>query len=243
MLDRRTATNEWLDLTTSGLAALAREDIGEAAELWLGTAGLEHHAVLPEPQKAAALNNAGVAHLINADPHEALACFKQARRHWAKAEKALEAEPMDAPAANSVFHLQLAMQHHDAFARLRREQSVRLCRTARAVTCFNRFTAMRGSIREEHLALLASALSETLGPRCAQLEIVAAHANSGARAACAAHAPYQHQLRSVMQLRERHPAAFVGDIEFAARLAVLVHPALIGAPAGTQCNEPTSEKD
>lgn len=243
MLDRRSAAEEWLDLTTSGLAALAREDVGEAAALWLRTADRAHDGVLSEPQKAAALNNAGVAHLINADMREALTCFGQARHHWASAERSLETVPAEAPVANSVFHLQLAMHHHDAFARIRRDQSARLCRIARAITAFNRSAGIPASPRKQHLALLASALSEALGPQCAQLEILAAHANDGTPAAAPTHAPYQHQLRSVMQLRERHSAPAGDDIEVAVRLAVLIHPALHSALADTQCNEPTLEKD
>lgn len=225
MPTRQSPAEEWFALTTSGLDALARDSAREAAALWIKAAGIALGDGLSKAQKAAAQNNAGVAHLINAEERGALICFKQARLHWAHAQRLLHAEPPVAAAASSVFHLRLAMEHHDTFAKLRQKRSVRFCRMARAITALNRCNAVPAAPRKAHLTLLATVLSDMLGSRCAPLDILAEYALSAA-ATSASTAAYRQQLLSVMHLRERQSPASGGGIELAARLTVLMSPQL-----------------
>lgn len=230
MPSRKDPAEDWFRLTTSGLSALACGEIREAAGCWLGAGDLAREGGLSGPQMAAAYNNAGVAHLIQGRRCEALGGFTQARLRWVRSQQSLKAAPLEAPGATSVYHLQLAMDHHDAFAQLSQERVGRFCAMARATTALNRCNAIPVTPRKAHLTFLANTLADTLGPRGAALDILAEYDATSEPAASSA--IYQRQLDSITELRARQSAGASSDIELAARLTVLARPAWRSAVGG-----------
>jgi hypothetical protein len=223
---------EWLNLTRAGLEALAQADQREAAALWVRAAAVASRSDISQPRRAAAQNNAGVSHLICSQGHEARRAFFRARRHWANARSGLRAEPPLAGAGSSVFHLQLTMHHHDAFAGLQRRRSERHCRAAHGIVVLNACQAAGARPGKHDLDALAGHLADAFGPRCAELAVLADYGAGAATRALPTPSPYQEKSRKAMRL-DAAPASpgLAGEIELAARLTLLLHPALRCAPA------------
>lgn len=235
-----------IDLTSSGLAALVRGDLRAATASWIDAADLPREEAreepCPEALSAAIKNNAGVAHLINGHSSEALASLAQAQRHWTNALRALRTKALQAPGANSVFHLQLAIKHHDTYAQLRHDRSARACKTGRAITALNRSMVLApAALSPQRRAAISVAVSDTLGPRCAELEVISDR-ETATPSPDRVPALSQRKLDSIQYFAARQSAASGDDVELAVRLAVLIHPTLRFALA-PQGHHPHVEKD
>jgi hypothetical protein len=219
--------SEWLNLTKAGLEALAQGDQREAAALWFRAATVARRSDISEPRQAAAQNNAGVSHLICSRGHEARRAFCRARRHWASARSSLRTEPPLAGAASSVFHLQLTMHHHDAFAGLQRRRSECHCRAGHGIVVLNACQAAGARPGKHDLDALAGDLADAFGPRCVEMAVLADYRAGAATRALPTPSPYQEKSRKVKRLH-KEPASpgLAGEIELAARLTLLLHPAL-----------------
>ena len=227
MQDRKTDSEAWFGLTTEGLSALASGDVRTASSAWSAASDLAEQSDLSAPRKAAAQNNAGVVHLLNSRGREARRSFAQARRHWAHARRSLQAEPLAVPGASSVFHLRLAMQHHDRFAQMHRERTIGLCRLARAITALNRSVATARDCRGRALAALASEVSGAFGGQCAELAILSSWTQPSDHGVALGKL-YHQKADTVARLGRGDASSEIGkEIELAARLTVLMHPALL----------------
>jgi len=215
-----------IGLTSAGLSALAEGDLRAAADSWIGAVDLAREETLPGALSAAVHNNAGAAYLIEARSGEALQHLQQARQHWINSLHALHAEPPQASGTNSVFHLQLAIKHHDTYAQLERDRRVRLCKAARTMTALNHSLVRAPKrLRAQHRAIIAAALSDAFGPRCPEIDTIA-HGDAASMSADLVPALYQRKLDSLQGFAERQSATSANVIELAARLTILIHPIL-----------------
>lgn len=240
MQGRHASRARCIDLTCAGLSALVDGDLRAATAAWIGAVDLAPEETLPEALSAALHNNAGVAYLIEARPREALHSLQRARRHWFASLRALHVQPPQAPAANSVFHLQLAIKHHDAYAQLKRDRRMRLCKTACVMTALNRGLVRSPiALSARRRAVIATALSDALGSRCPELDMIADC--DSATSTQQVPALYQRKLDGIEDFARRQSAASANEIELAARLTILIHPTLRCGPA-PQGHHPFAEK-
>ena len=140
-------------------------------------------------------------------------------------------EHADVPLAGrgSVFHLRLAMQHHDAFAQLKRQPLLDLCTAGSAITSCNSALARAPTERAADHRDLIALITATLGPDCAEVQLLShwtAPDGSAVRAAYRAKADALAQSAARFDVDSRDPR---GELKCALQMTVLLHPSLLSA--------------
>lgn len=222
---------EWVETTAAAFAALADGKPHEAAEGWLHAAR-QIETLACAPLSAAAQNNAGAALLLRSAWSMAAGCFERAGELWKECRD--HTDGADLPiTGSSVFHLRLAMKHHDSFTALRRQRYLNLCAGAQAIVRFNAHLE-DASIAEAactHPSTIAT-LSSAFGPECVEIRILRDCTAEAPGAALAPQVAAAYRDKA-MKLTESplHATTDVEhywtDIERAARMTVLLHPGLL----------------
>lgn len=223
-----------LRATASAFTALAGKRPQLAAELWLQAAESITQAAPSEPLRAAAHNNAGVAYLLREEPRDAAEQFALAQRLWDRSRAHVERSDIPIASRSSVFHLQLAMQHHDRFETLRRQRHLTTCAAAHAITHFN--VQHAGVTGEDRHAVdadqpMIDVLSSAFGPDCAEIRLL----RQGARMRDVL--PPDKALEAYRNkadlLAKRQPRSYVvaepfcDDLDRAAQMTALLHRGLL----------------
>jgi hypothetical protein len=223
-----------MQASVNALSALGKNRPHEAAEAWLGLAGRVHSEDVSEPLLASAYNNAGVACCLMSNPGDAVTHFAHAEDLWRQCRAHIAT--MDVPIAgrSSVFHLRLAMQHHDAFASLKRERLLHLVAAAQAITTYNAQNShapARGISGSPDVdPTMIDALSTAFGRGCAEARLIReTDLDDNVRSAYRSKA--ESLARRSEALRIGAPG-FVGDLECAAQITTLLHPSLLTRAPG-----------
>jgi hypothetical protein len=212
-----------LQQVVNALAALANKLPQQAAEAWLGYAVTVPSEDTLEPMRAAQDNNSGVACCLMSNMRDAATHFARAQDEWRNVRAHVEA--MDVPVAgrSSVFHLRLAIDHHDAFASLKRERLLALISAAQAITAYN----ARLNLHHENWCDpdMIDALSTAFGPECAEVRLLREGLSPEAVRAC-----YRSKAEALARRAEAlHLSGngYAADVERAALITILLHPSLL----------------
>ncbi len=201
----------------NGFIALGNGDANAAAHLWLEALV---HAPDSAPLRGAVHNNAGVAFFIGAKTGEAAEQFAQAEQFWRQALEEIAALDVPIGSRSSVFHLRLAMDHQEALTELRRRRLLEACAAAQAITRHNA-RLMLGEPAEHPAAAQVDVLATAFGAECAEVQLLRQSASS---------ADVRAAYRRKAELVENGApvrAGFSGELECAARLTALLHPAVL----------------
>lgn len=231
---KETDLEGWVETTAAAFAALADGKPHEAAEGWLRAARqIEAHACVP--LSASAQNNAGAAFLLRSAPQMAAGCFERAAQLWNQCRNHIDGADLPI-AGSSVFHLRLAMTHHESFTTLRRNRYLNLCAGAQAIVRSNArlaSTPLRvGSDASGTDRSTIASLSSAFGPECAEIRILLDCAANAPGAAPAPHvvAAYRDKAKRLTEspLRANTEVEhYWANVERAARMSVLLHPGLL----------------
>lgn len=206
----------------NGFIALGNGDAIAAAQLWL-------EALLREPDsaplRAAVHNNAGVAFFIGSKAAEAARQFAQAEQSWSQSLEGIASLDVPIGSRSSVFHLRLAMDHQEAFTALRRRRLLEACAAAQAITRLNARLVL-GEPAKYAAANDAEALSAAFGPECPELQLLRADMSSADVGAA-----YRRKAEQLVENVTPARPGFTGELECAARLTALLHPALLASRA------------
>jgi hypothetical protein len=239
-----TSLEIWERHTSAGFRALSCRRWREAADEWLRSHDDVRTAETWDARQAAAMNNMGVACLLEARWAAAERYFDMAREAWAQARARIPQLEIPVTGRSSVFHFRLATRHHEAFADSRRRRCAALCTAASAITDFNagltRHAAGRSSPSSEATSAIVHALVDAFGPRCPELKLIGESDNSVAGAAdttpadaAQTDAIYAEKALRAHELQARSmAAAFSADyrrLEMATNLTALLSPRLLGA--------------
>ncbi|MFN3623050.1 MAG: hypothetical protein ACK4TP_03225 [Hyphomicrobium sp.] len=232
---------EWIQSSAKAFAALAEGRMPMAAELWLRAAEQIALAHASAPLRAAAHNNAGVAFLLRSQVREAADHFSEATRLWGRAYAHVESLDVPIAGRSSVFHLRLAMQHHEAFAELRRRRFLDVCIAARTITQYN---AQLGGLdsRGDRDALEADqsiigVIAAALGPECAEVHLLREEDVAQSAAVRAAYRSKADRLMRRVAGSYVHAAGYRADLDCAAQLTALLHPTLLPATPALERGE------
>jgi hypothetical protein len=232
----RLSLEDLRDSTVAGLRAFAGGRLHEAAESWLHAAESIDGACRQEALLAAAENNVGVAYLLNSDPQRATEHFARAARLWDQSRSYIEsAEPE--LASSSVFHLRLAMEHHEAFAALRRGRYLDLCDAGTKIAEFNVAAASVKTVSALADAdqRLIEILSSAFGPNCAEVRILRSAGSDG----LAAYSDKAARLAEWPARSYLDAGQHLANVELAAHMSVLLHPRVLPPTI----REPGSDND
>ncbi|MTD94391.1 hypothetical protein GIW81_08595 [Hyphomicrobium sp. xq] len=231
--------DDWMGITAAGFAAMAEGRLDDAAKQWQQAAREVGREGASDPLGAASYNNAGVAHLLASDAHRAQEKFCEAERLWGKSRAQIESAEIPIAGRSSVFHLRLAMEHHEAFAALRRRKHTLICAAACAITKFN--ARLAHSVADGTLGnakadqSLIPTLSAAFGPSCVEIMILRdALADGDSSPTTATFAAYRAKGA---RLAEPSTHTYVdsdricADLDCAAQLTALMHPGLLSAPS------------
>lgn len=224
---------DWIGRTVLGFAALAAGRPALASRHWLRALSETERDGAPDPLRAAAQNNAGVAYLLTSRIGQAREKFTAAERLWAKTAAHIEAADLPLAGRSSAFHLHLAMHHQEAFAALPRQRYASMCAAALTITKLNAHLALRASggrrklDAADHGAI--AALSEAFGERCAEIAILqdAFDDATGGTATSRGYAAYQAKSAYPNARQPRNESGLGADVHAAAHLTALVHPGLL----------------
>ena len=211
--------------TVDALIALADGRPNAALHLWLQSTPAE---AADTPIKAAAHNNVGIAALIAGTPQLATAQLETAQQLWTDISTGIERSDIPLAGHGSVFHLRLAMQHQDAFTRLKRQPLLRLCALGHAISNCNATLAHAPESTATHYDLIAL-LTDTLGPDCPELQLLSrwtAPDCEAVRAAYRAKAETLAQSLARLDGDSRDPRS---ELKCAVQMTVLLHPSLLPA--------------
>lgn len=239
--------DECLARAASGFAAIAQNRIEAASLHWLEAVSIAEREALPDPLRAVAHNNAGVARLLRSELNGARVCFVKAEGLWRSTSVQVANADVSLAGRSSAFHLRLAARHQEAFAALRRQRYVRMCVAAVAITKFNTRWTLQGDVEQGWIdpgeSHLIASLSDAFGPRCADIAIVR-EAIENLDGAVSHRIRTAYQAKSAYSIPQPHAGsegdAFCTDVAAAAQLAALMHPGLLPArPRGRQSFEGT----
>ena len=229
--------DDWAKRTVSAFAALAESRLEDAARLWLQAALHAEREDASVPLRAAAQNNAGLACLLASDRPMAAAKLAEAERLWSQSRTLIETAEVPIAGRSSVFHLRLAMEHHEAFAVLRRRKHALICTAASAITKFNARLAhsvadgTRGNAEADQK--LIPTLSAAFGPSCAEIMILQdASAEGDGAPSALTFAAYRAKGAHLAKHRARtyvDADRLCADLDCAAQLTALMHPSLVSA--------------
>jgi len=221
----------WTRDMAAAFAAMAEGHFAEAAEQWLQVANDTQHAEASEPLRAAAQNNAGVAHILLCDLRAARIGFEKAATSWARTRRALDAAEVAMPGRSSVFHLRLAMRHTKSFEALGRRRYELLCATAAAITRHNKDIAAGKPLDIGANDDLLTGCLETFGPGSPEAAILrdARVTSVGVIALATMYAGFRTRAAQLLEACDvNHPQNrnFLVDLEHAVSLTAIVHPGL-----------------
>jgi hypothetical protein len=126
--------NRWLASTLSAASAAKTSRAHLAPLLWQKAHAFSLQLSANDPRRAAALHNAGFAHLILGDRQTSLELFSAAHQQWQSAEAWLRSTDVPLAGHSSSFHLLLASKNSEALLRLRHGTYLRLCDGAASIT-------------------------------------------------------------------------------------------------------------
>ena len=225
-----------MGITAAGFAAMAEGRLDDAAKQWQQAAREIAREGASDPLGAASYNNAGVADLLASETHKAHEKFCEAERLWGRSRAQIESVEIPIAGRSSVFHLRLAMEHHEAFAALRRRKHALICAAASAITRFNARLARSvadGTLGAEADQNLIPTLSAAFGPSCVEIMILRdASAGGDGLPSAATFAAYR---ANGARLAETPTHTYVdadricADLDCAAQLTALMHPGLVSA--------------
>jgi hypothetical protein len=225
---------EWESKFFAGFEALVRGHRREAAECWIRARATAASMQQSDPRAAAAENNCAVGHLLLSPACDVGSVFNGALTRWELVRRHALAMEVPVVGASSVFHLKLAMSHHDAFRETRRQYYVRLCEAAMAITSFNarllggevRCDPSRHSVDDATITRLAAAF----GDRCPEISIIRKFEGSQ-RSDVPPFAEYRGKVERIRNLQVPSlSGSFSVDcrnLELAAHLTVLLDPTLL----------------
>jgi hypothetical protein len=229
--------DDWIGITATGFAAMAEGRLADAARQWQQAAREVAREGASDPLGAASYNNAGVAHLLASETHKAQEKFCEAERLWGRSRAQIEIAEVPIAGRSSVFHLRLAMEHHEAFTALRRRKHALICAAACAITKFNARLAQTvadgtlGNAKADQS--LIPTLSAAFGPSCVEIMILRdALADGDGSPTTATFAAYRAKGA---RLAEPSTHTYVdadricADLDCAAQLTALMHPGLVSA--------------
>jgi hypothetical protein len=218
-----------LQVVVNALAALGNKLPQQAAEAWLGYAAATRSDDVSAPMRAAQDNNAGVACCLMSNTRDAATHFARAQEEWRHVRAHVEAMDVPVTGRSSVFHLRLAIEHHDAFATLKRERLLALIAAAQAITAYNAQCARETAhkIHGEHAGEqdMIHALSTAFGPECAEVRLLREAESADAIRAC-----YRGKAEALARRAEALHVSGTGypaDVERAALITTLLHPSLL----------------
>lgn len=226
----------WERHTQAGFHALSLGLWREAADEWLKSLGEVQTAETSDARRAAAMNNSGVASLLESRWSDAKAYFDEARQAWTQVQLHIPELEVPVVGRSSSFHFRLATRHQDAFAASRRQRCAVLCRAASAITDFNAELALQATGRSspscEDMSPTTRALVDAFGPRCPELLLIAESDGSTAgRSEFSAAALYGEKAQRVFELLARSmSAALSADyrrLEMATNLTALLSARLL----------------
>lgn len=218
---------DWGKSTVAGFLALADGRTLEAAAHWLYAAQRADFAAAREPLSAAVHNNAGVALLLASNTSDAAERFARATEHWSRTHALIEAADLPIT-SSSVFHIRLAIEHHETFANVRRRRYLDLCAAAQAATQFNANLASGRTARADRG--IVQLWSAAFGPACPEVRILRQAEGDGAQLSTVALAAYRDKATGLAQgtmqsyIDTEH---FWADVECAVRTTALLHPGLL----------------
>jgi hypothetical protein len=233
----------WERHTQAGFHALSLGRWREASDEWLKSLDEVQTAETSDARRPAALNNSGVASLLESRWSDAKAYFDEARQAWTQVQLHIPELEVPVVGRSSSFHFRLATRHQDAFAASRRQRCAVLCRAALAITDFNAELALdatgRSSPSFENASLVKRALVDAFGPRCPELQLIAESEGSIDGRSMAGHsefsaaALYGEKAQRVFELLARSmSAALSADyrrLEMATNLTALLSARLLPA--------------
>ncbi len=127
----------WEAPTLRGFSAWRHGSISDAILAWT----CAHDAIADfadsDARRAAALNNAACAMLLDAKRSEAARLIDEASKQWTHSRRALATAAQPLTGRGSVFHIQLAARNGDAFAERHRHDLQVICDAGQAITAFN----------------------------------------------------------------------------------------------------------
>jgi len=149
---------------------------------------------------------------------------------WTQSRSDIERSDVPLAGSGSVFHLRLAMQHQDAFTQLKRQPLLDLCAAGNAISACNSTLAHAPKSTTTHHGLSAL-LADTLGPDCAELQLLSLWTAPDCNAVRAA---YRIKAEALAQSAARfdvdsHDAR--SRLKCAVQMTVLLHPSLLRAAA------------
>lgn len=247
----------WERHTQAGFHALSCGRWREAADEWLKSIDDVRTAETWDARIAAAMNNSGVASLLESRWADAEVYFDKARQAWTQAQARIPELEVPIVGRSSAFHFRLATRHQEAFAASRRRRCAVLCRAASAITDFNsglaRYAAARSSPSSEDMRAIVCAVVDAFGPRCAELQLIGEDDNSmtgpaeiPSADAARTDALYGEKALRVFELQARSMAAALSTdyrrLEMATNLTALLSPRLLRARAGSPSHLDGSEE-
>ena len=232
-------SGEWLRESQAALEALTRGRVAAAlAHSHAALDGLDE-TDRGDARLAAAKNNLGAALLLTGRNVEAWAALGEALDLWRDARE--HAEAMDVPVAgrSSAFHLQLAMDHQDAFREAALRRYLKQCDAAREITRLNALMSQGRAIARKDLEETIEAITAGFGPRAPEIAVLQQLADGSAvippgastRTAPQAFAWYGDKLARITGRNPApDPTALPADahrLVLAAQLTTLCDPRLI----------------
>ena len=236
------ALHECLKSTAEGLASAAAGALDAAAVHWLRAAQQAAAGSLSTSLRAATENNAGIANLLQGEPHAAQARLACADALWGEVRQSIVASEVPIAGRSSVFHLRLAMEHHERFTALRRQRHLDVCDGARAIGQSNALVASQGAGAIGGDARLMAMLSSAFGPHCPEMALLGAIEVP----ITSVLAVYGRKAATLREARRAYPVhgapSLLADLDLTAQMTVLVHPSLLRAqipptPSGADDND------
>lgn len=179
--------------------------------------------------RAAAYNNAGLAHAMCGDHEQADVAFARAVSRWSQAACDVREAYVPIAGRSSSFHLILAARHHAAFSESRRQRVLEFIDTAIHIAQLNSCSVWR-ECGGDASPLLAK-VCNTFGPDCAEALIIRRQISDVRRDGVADLSPYGRKSDSLVDLaplaRLRTDTDCCADVERAVYLAGLIVPGLL----------------
>jgi hypothetical protein len=230
----------WERHTQAGFRALSRGLWRQAAEEWQTSFEDLQSAKAWDARVAAAMNNTGVACLLDSNPAAAESHFDKAREAWTQTQARIPELEVPVVGRSSAFHFRLATRHQEAFAAHRRRRCAVLCKAASAITSFNAGLARpasNSSTAREQMREIAQTLVDAFGPRCPEIQLIGEGTTTAgpeeitSSAAARTNAPYGEKAERVFELQARSMAAALSTdyrrLEMATNLTALLSPRLL----------------
>lgn len=170
MMDTR---DGWVDATIAGFRAMGASRHADAAVHWLGAHTALASAAPHDPWLATSQTNAGAAHLLLRQQHEADMAFAEAERSWIRLLDDVATADVALPGRSSSFHFRLASRNLEAFQDVERARHAQQCEAGLAITRFNRALAGARQVPCDTHSLIPL-LSDALGARAADLRLLGA---------------------------------------------------------------------